>query len=188
MILFIWGRPKWVVAFRPVKTLFPPVIFWKCSSNMYWKRVWTKCSTRKKKKWMWRRRHDTLFLLLAWYPDAPRNNWKRTSAFRGFFPPLVFLLLLLFFFDHPLITSSSTHLPLVLFLSQPFAKFQCAFGVTIIENDTHQQSCTEVKILKELRDEDVDVHHSELVNLLHLPQNVQQPLKMALTSGDPYEV
>lgn len=42
--------------------------------------------------------------------------------------------------------------------------------------------------MKELRDEDVDVHHSELVNLLHLPQNVQQPLKMALTSGDPYEV
>lgn len=121
-------------------------------------------------------------------PRCTTKQLKENIRLSRFFPPLVFLLLLLFFFDHPLITSSSTHLPLVLFLSQPFAKFQCAFGVTIIENDTHQQSCTEVKILKELRDEDVDVHHSELVNLLHLPQNVQQPLKMALTSGDPYEV
>lgn len=34
-MLLSWGRPKCVLAFRPVKTLRPPDNFWKCSSQMY---------------------------------------------------------------------------------------------------------------------------------------------------------
>lgn len=35
-MLLSWGRPKCVLAFKPVKTLRPPDNFWKCSSQMYY--------------------------------------------------------------------------------------------------------------------------------------------------------
>ena len=53
---------------------------------------------------------------------------------------------------------------------------------------SYQQRRSEVKVLEELGDEDVDVDHAVLVHLLHLPQDVDQPLKVPLAARDPDKV
>ena len=53
---------------------------------------------------------------------------------------------------------------------------------------SYQQRRSEVKVLEELGDEDVDVDHAVPVHLLHLPQDVDQPLKVPLAARDPDKV
>ena len=53
---------------------------------------------------------------------------------------------------------------------------------------THQHNRTQVKLLVELGDEDVDVGELLLVLLLDLADDVRHPLKLLLRTRDPQEV
>ena len=52
----------------------------------------------------------------------------------------------------------------------------------------YQHSGPEIKLLLELRDEDMDRHEILLVGVLHVPNNVRQPLKLLLVTGHPQEI
>ena len=52
----------------------------------------------------------------------------------------------------------------------------------------YQHSGPEIKLLLELRDEDMDRHEILLVRILHVPNNVSQPLKLLLVTGHPQEI
>ncbi len=51
----------------------------------------------------------------------------------------------------------------------------------------HQHGGTEVKLVKELSDEDVHLYQSLLVSLLDLTDNVSEPFVLLLRTGDPDE-
>lgn len=51
-----------------------------------------------------------------------------------------------------------------------------------------QHGGPEVKLVKELRDEDVDLHEIPCILLLDLTDDVSQPLKLVLGTSYPYEV
>lgn len=53
---------------------------------------------------------------------------------------------------------------------------------------TYQHGGPEVKFVKELGDEDVDLHKIFRVLLLNLTDDVGQPLKLMLSTSDPDEV
>lgn len=51
-----------------------------------------------------------------------------------------------------------------------------------------QHGGAQVEVLEELRDKDVNGDHSLRVYRLHFLQDVEQPLEVTLTSGDPDEI
>ena len=60
--------------------------------------------------------------------------------------------------------------------------------VCCICTGTYQHGGPEVKLVKELCDEDVDLHKIFRVLLLDLTDDISQPLKLVLGTGHPNEV
>ena len=54
-------------------------------------------------------------------------------------------------------------------------------------NLTHQHSSTEVKLVKELGDEDVVFNQSLGISIFHILNDVSEPLPLLLATGNPDE-
>lgn len=59
---------------------------------------------------------------------------------------------------------------------------------TISKYYPYQHSCSEVKVLKELCDEDVSLQHILSVTLFHLLEDVNEPFKVFLVRCHPEEI
>ena len=52
---------------------------------------------------------------------------------------------------------------------------------------THQHSGSEIKLVKELRDEDVGLDQILLVGILNIPDDLREPFPLLLSTGHPDE-
>ena len=74
------------------------------------------------------------------------------------------------------------------FSRQPLPSKQSRISNSKLANSTYQHGSPEIKLLEELSNKDMNRYKVFIVLILHLSNDVNNPLKLLLASGHPKEI